>query len=143
MTTSTGHSNYVVSDSDKHWLESMMTRLRDQDNGATAWPYYIAAQERTSIPTSTDYNYDEINYRTEDGDQADGPGDGILEYPVKHVYQDVNFFFTKVGYDNYVASNRHNLSHPRPYIKHAFRNQEFEKLFEILSNITGIKLPSR
>ena len=56
----------------------------------------------------------------------------------KATEHNTNFFLTKKAYDIHVACNRHNLSNPQPYVKHLHRNEEMERLMEIIHKLAKI-----
>lgn len=46
-----------------------------------------------------------------------------------------NFFLTEKAYENHIKRNGHNLSKPQSYGIHLFRNEEMEKLYNIIHKL--------
>jgi len=46
-------------------------------------------------------------------------------------------FFSNKGAEAYVASNRHNLNNPRVYVDSAYRNDEWQAIREVLTDLAG------
>lgn len=124
-----------------------------QDNCGTAWPYSYVVQEKKRIPAFdgcgdfTTYNYpkwDLFDYKSkaelietakdygEDFDE-----DNITECEWHEEWIDVQWFFTKEEAEGHLARNGHNLTSPRLYVKHFYRNTEALLIMRTLFALVG------
>lgn len=52
---------------------------------------------------------------------------------IEHKYS--NVFFTEKACSKYIEANRHNLTNPKTYLDHAYRNEEMEMIFNFLKEL--------
>lgn len=137
--------------SDTFSLPAIGERLRTQDNLATALPIFIV-QQKDEVVCNPDYSHAgesprEI-FRDEDGDEvtdSDRLGwirieeertgrvpDGYDRIHVVTVWEFVTACFTRVGAEEHIRQNGHNLNSPRIYVSSAFRNPEWEAVRNFL-----------
>jgi hypothetical protein len=138
--------------------EEIGSRMRTQDNLATAPPYIIALQEEVEV-FAQEGNGDKKKYW--DGEACHSwnsleefrarfkddytPEEvakfekDLVEYEVKFEWVDRNWFFTQEGYDEHLRLNGHNYGRGpsvtgkvRPYIRHLFRNPEMKAVWDLL-----------
>jgi len=143
------------------FLVDLMTKIGNQDNRGTAFPYfYIMRQPRWRV-IPEGYGYGEtkhIFYDSECCREHETKEDYIKEcieegIPAKEAYmkaeelqegwleqyyEEDNMFLTEEGYNKHLKLNRHNLKDPHNYIKCAWRNPEITDLFKALIAITGV-----
>jgi hypothetical protein len=133
--------------------EEIGTRLKVQDNASTAAPYIIALQEKVERQVTENMAYDHYKFydsnlecsfsSTEEWEKAmkeHGYDDEdikknrreIVEYYVKDVWEDRNWFFTYEGYKEHLRLNKHNYGEVRSYIYHCFRNPEMKAVWDLL-----------
>lgn len=67
--------------------------------------------------------------------------DEILENNYRKVNIDIshtytNCFLTYKAYEEHLRQNRHNLTNPKSFLFHAFRNPEMDMLFRFLQDLT-------
>jgi hypothetical protein len=126
-------------------MESLKYKYAKQDNRGTRWPIYVTVQEL--IPVGV----------FDDGYSVIGDGETHIEYPceecggncmkrlqhhpesvqVGYVWQDIEFFLTIDGANNFIALDKHNHGKLRTYVKH-FSRRNFE-MNNLLSDI-GFKV---
>ena len=66
--------------------------------------------------------------------------EGFEKYYVQDHYTYSNAFLTSKACDEHIRVNKHNLKQPVNYLSGAFRNQELEKVFQFLCELSGGKL---
>jgi len=132
-------------------LSQIAERMDGQDNRATANPIFIVQERRRVFGIDTDWTGDvcwlydgEEVAETEDelerflrendlGTEEDCLECGDL---VKTGYIDtferVQPFFSRKAADDYIETNRHNLTDPRVYVDSAYRNKEWQAVRGVL-----------
>ncbi len=140
----------TVSEGGWEFLRVLGERIRTQDNLATTVPIF-AVQQRIRDYGSDD-NGDGYEWRNADGDwekasprkarELDALAEDAEETPgwVRSYYRDrwefVTACLTRVGCEDYIRLNGHNLCDPRVYVYSGFRNEEWKSLRAALGNST-------
>lgn len=146
-----------ISEEDLKFLQDLSREMRNQDNRATASPYYYVVQTTKTLPSDPNFSeekvwidsytmyktYDEI--REDFGVTTDEEVEAIIdsqmdETAIQDVEEEHNVFLTLKGYEEHMKLNGHNYRAPFKnnacsYIKHAYRNPEMKRLFEVIHNI--------
>lgn len=143
-----------ISDNAAKFLTQLNKHIQEQDNRATASPYYFAVRCISEAPVPDGFT-DEIRYvidgcnsYTEDElrkyceenelDFEEFKDDECQKYCVKDIEEFKNVFFTEEGYNEHIRLNEHNYRHYKrfdSYVQPAFRNPEIEKLLAAVKEI--------
>ena len=134
------------------YLEALGKEYATQDNRCTAYPTYVTVQELTCIGVMADgYSVagDGVNKTEWKHSELEGSYDSekeifdaleeyfgynnrskdecanVEELNVGYVWQDVEFFLTIKGAEEYMKANAHNHGKLRTYVKH-FERRNFE-----------------
>jgi hypothetical protein len=120
-------------------------RLLEQDNLATAHPIFLVQQKRRILGLDPAYaDDDQITWIDPDGelDAAEAAKierrwaatgkepDGLTRTGVIVEWEYVTACLTRVGAEDYIARERHNLAEPRVYVASGYRNAEWIALRE-------------
>jgi hypothetical protein len=140
----------TISKKSYEFLKSLATEIERQDNRATAKPYFFALRRDIVYPAADGYDNDGYWYKDRHGNEPFSSMEELLENDPEHdlelvekipykSHQEVqNVFLTERGLLEHVRINRHNLgdmSEPKGFLYHAFRNEEFDNLFGFLQEL--------
>lgn len=138
------------------FLVELSKEMKTQDNHCTASPhfYVIKVKEEIAVPDNYDYDRKVLVHRDWDDpfDTEEEAKEALANEEIsqrsldeaywvhlKNIKRDENVFFTEKAYFEHLRINRHNLRDPHFYIKHAWRNEEMENLFEAIHTIGNTK----
>lgn len=112
--------------------------IATQDNLATKLPMFIVQQARRISGVEEGFT-ETFHWVNSDGERVgddelasaqhldDLPWrDGYYRVGYVKIWEFVTACFTRVGAENYIAANGHNLTEPRIYVETGFRNREWE-----------------
>ncbi len=133
-------------------LRELGERIRTQDNLCTGLPIFMVQRRFRDYRADVEYFEDDhIVWRHQDGPVADIAeaerlerlrieGDDIPEEWERMAFVDrweaVMPFFTRVGADQYIAANKHNLTpEARVYVESGYRNPEWEAIRGFLASL--------
>lgn len=136
-------------------LAEMGEQIRTQNNAATGHPIFMVQQRRRIY--GMDLSWDgEWEWIDEEGNEAGGDErlaleewriktgdqehDGFRRVGYTDLWEAVQPFFTRVGAERYIATNKHNLCDPRVYVESAYRNHEWQNVRDFLSDLDTSKL---
>ncbi|MBS7112672.1 MAG: hypothetical protein KH100_15930 [Dysgonomonas mossii] len=159
-----------VTDQIYDFLMNLSKEIKNQDNRATAAPYFYQVQEDREIAVPEGCGVEvwvmdgQVCLRTEDDIReavfewkewdlknknhqkkyeqlTSFDVDEILEENYRKVNIDIshtytNCFLTYKAYEEHLRQNRHNLTNPKSFLFHAFRNPEMDMLFRFLQDLT-------
>lgn len=126
-------------------------RMDGQDNRATADPVFVVQQRRRICGFDTDWCGGNTAWLCE-GEEIANDTEGLEKFLrdneltkeeclengslVKTGYEDtyefVQPFFSMKAAENYIETNRHNLTDPRVYVDSAYRNEEWQAVRGVL-----------
>lgn len=116
--------------------------INSQENLATAHPLFIVQQKRRIYGIDPDHSHDGyilVSYGEEVGEDELEENELTLEDCDKVYYIDIWQFvtacFTRVGCEQYLQANGHNLKDPRIYIESAHRNVEYQTVRDFLKSL--------
>lgn len=137
----------------KERLLEMAKEIRTQDNLSTAEPIYVVRQKKRIYGFAAGYS-DNVAYLDDEGQEQEPSAkteelerqyeDGELDedededFPALtrtryiDIEENVQYFFTRVGAQAYLDSNKHNMNKPFIYVESAFRNYEWQAIRQLL-----------
>jgi len=162
-------ANVELPDEVVEFMQELAKEIKEQDNRATASPYYyvVRAQKEMIAPAGYgdgDYVYynsqwgeahsqeewveilkqhDEDAYYEEHHTDVDKFIRECDEFSLHHVDVDDNVFLTYKGYKEHMALNGHNYRHlekPHSYLKYAGCNPEMENLHKAIMAFADVKV---
>ena len=140
------------------FLKNLIDEIDQQDNRATASPYYYVVQEKRErvLPPGSDgdkilYYHDgeymeasewadALEFDTEEKFLEWWNDEYPYEEPLRVEYymgepELSNVFFTEKACHKHIEQNHYHFRNPRSYVKHAWRNPEINELFEVIRKI--------
>ena len=140
------------------FLKDLVSEIDNQDNRATASPYYYVIQERKeriaprgNVGDKTLYWHDGEYMDAEEWADAldfDTEAEFLAWWEEEYPYEEPleieyyrgepevsNVFFTEKACEKHIKANHYHFIEPRSYVKHAWRNPEMEQLFEAIREI--------
>lgn len=138
-----------MKDETRQRLKTMGELLRTQDNAITAGPIFMVEKK------VRDYGYDDsytdlFTWVDEEGEASDDDQKRFESYykktgmsyrreysrvGYKDRWEPVQPFFTRIGAEEYIAQNAHNLGESRIYVHGSYRNYEWQTVREYLLNV--------
>lgn len=138
---------------------NLQSRILNNDNRCTAFPYLLLLQEKEEYVTKEGYGNDTkvVYIETISGDYNEAEslgalislwndgldedektdkwieGDNYEKHTVGYYWKTVNVFFTDLGYQEHLEKNAHNLKEHRTFGIHAFRNDEMNHIYKTLN----------
>lgn len=150
--------NVSMAKKDFDFLKDLAEEMLKQDRRATADPYFFVVQGTRRYAAPSGYG-DETSYYDREGQEEYSSKDDfkkkkmdegwsedeiekhweeqVEKCDMHHVDEEENFFLTERGYKKHMELNGHNyrrLRDVQSYVKHAGRNPEVKKLFEIIKS---------
>ena len=124
--------------------------MQGQDNLATAHPIYMVQERRRIYGMDPDYcevvcwcRHDEFYEVTdpvemeeieEEYERTGRQPDQYIRTAYIDVWENVQPFFSRIGAEQYIEANRHNLTDPRVFVESAYRNDEWQAVREMLED---------
>ena len=124
--------------------EEMKHHIHTQDNDSTAEPIFIVQQRQRIYGFDHDYSDntvwldgwndcaeiegDKKNKLEEEYQKTLTVPDGYYRTCYLDQWEFVQPFFTRVGAERFIESNRHNLTNPRIYVDSGHRNHEWKSI---------------
>lgn len=149
----------MINDNLEKSIKSFLTKMKDQDNRSTAFPYFYVIRSSKLIITDSDYSYDEVKYyHSEYDDLTWDTEEDFIEYlrhdlseaPYSEAYielevsklkklyfiktwEEHGLFLTEEDAENHLRSNNYHYSKDaHTYVKHAWRAPELENFLNNL-----------
>ena len=148
------------------FLGDLIRRMNQQNNRATATPYFYVVQTERWQPVHDEFHNGEtrtcwVDYEgdptifyskeeflkwaqdyyegTKTEAEIETQWDNLQQVTEGKYYEEDNVFFTQDAYDEHVRLNGHNLRRNPycSYVKHAFRNPELAEMFRAIGVLVG------
>lgn len=103
-------------------------------NKEEIWEYYAESNDISVLEAKEDNPHSEHYDDIVDIAELLYPESDIIKERSEYQFSG-NIFLTQSGYDKHIKCNRHNLTSPRPYVIHLFRNHE---MYEVVCNLMSI-----
>lgn len=152
----------------KQQARSLIEDINEQDNRATASPYYFAVQELQWLPDPEGYNFGEESREVVvvDGDVYDrdeyrvhvnedrGGEPPISDEEFETLWEESKetqagiwitkgIFLTEKAADTFIRGNSYKFGTTRTYVEHFYRNNQISLVFKVLEEFSGARIRRR